>query len=960
MSRPFTFAALLAGFLSVTATATSAHAAADAAGAIAVASPAAAPALSDPIPLDPHIRLGKLANGLTYYIEKNAKPDKRVELRLVVNAGSVLEDDDQRGMAHLLEHMGFNGSTHFKKHELIAYLQSIGVRFGADLNAFTSHDATVYMLPIPTDKPGNLEQGMTVLQDWAQGMTLADQDIDGERQIVLQEKRLRSGFAMRNAEAILPRLTAGSRYRDRLPIGTEDSILHATNDAVRRFYADWYRPDLMAVVMVGDIDPEEAEKMVRRHFDGLKMPANPRPRPSHALPPLGAPDAVAFLDKEAPGNSVQLFYSTFARKPLETVGDYRELLVRRLFGQLMAMRFGRLTQVAEPPFVNGSAGEGPLPFGVNQYAFIAGAAVGKAGVHAAIDALVQENARARQFGFSPNALDVAKRSLLSGFEHAAKARETRTSASVTSEITRHFLARGAIPGADRENAYARALVPGITLDEVNAYAKSVIPATAPKLVLYSANPASLPAGQAAPTASELLARADAASRMPVAKLEDKAVPANLMSYKPEPGSIVAQSEDKALGVTTLTLSNGVRVLLKPTDFSKDAVQMLAVRPGGQYGYPDADKGTVRFASAVQGSMGVGSYSPGDLQRILAGKGVSFNASLGAYADQLTGSSRSDDIEAMLQLNYLAITSPRRDEGLFRSFVTRAAEAVRNRSAMPEMRFSEARLQTVYGNHPQLELPARPADYEALNLDRSLNLFRSRMSSVKGMTYFFVGDFNVAAIKPLLATYLATLPVGDVPMAYRDPGFRQVPGVVKREIQAGVEQKSIVSFDFGGDTVYSYPESWALGLLNEVLNIRIKDELRENQKLIYTGGSAVRYDKIPHGHYAVAITLPTSPQNVDKVDAAMWAEIERLQAHGPSAEDLNKVKQARLQTYQRALRENGYWMGYLRQTALEDKDPHEILQIGERINAVTADDIKAAAQRFLDRKNYVQMVLKPEA
>jgi zinc protease len=940
MTKHLTFPALIAGLL-------------------LAATVAAAPALSDKVPANPNVKTGKLDNGLSYYIERNAKPAQRVELRLVINAGSVLEDDDQRGMAHLLEHMAFNGSTHFKKHELIAYLQSIGVRFGADLNASTGFDATIYMLPIPTDKPGNLEQGMTVLEDWAHGLTLSDKDIDDERQIVLQEKRMHAGYGQRSTEAMLPKLTNGSRYKDRLPIGTEDSILNARPEALRRFYADWYRPDLMAVVMVGDVDPEQAEKMIKRHFAGLKMPANPRPRPTYTPAPLATPDALVFLDKEAPANNVLLYYSTFSRKPPETVGDFRDGLVRQLFSQLMKMRFGRLTQVAEPPFLGGGAGENVIPFGVNQFGFTAAAAVGKAGVNAAIDALVQENMRARQFGFPSNDFDAAKQNMLAGYEYNASSRATRDSAIVLGPYIRHFLAGGAIPGADQENAYAKALLPTITLDEVNAYAKSMIPATAPKLVLYFAHNNSVPAGQTVPTGSELLARAEAAAKLPVTKVEEKALPVNLMSYKPEPGTIINQTEDKTLGVTTLTLSNGVKVMLKPTDFSKDKVLMLAVRPGGQNAFPLSDKSTVRFASAVQNAMGVGSYTPADLQRMLAGKAVSFNAQLNLYADQLSGSSRSEDIEPMLQLNYLSVTSPRRDENLFRSFITRSAESVRNRSAMPEMRFTEARMKAVFGNHPQLDLPPQPEDFEKLNLDRTLNLLRSRLSSAKGMTYLFVGDFDIDKLKPLLATYIATLPVGDLPLTYRDAGIRQVQGVVRQEVKAGVEQKSQVTFDFGGDVQFVYAESWPLTLLTDVLNLRITDELREKQKLIYSGGASMRYEKIPRGSYAVAISLPTSPQNVEKVEAAVWAEIERLQADGPTVEDLNKVKQARLQSYRRALREDGYWMNYLRQGVLEDKDPHEILKVEQRINSVSAEEIKAAAKRFLDRQNHVEMVLKPE-
>jgi zinc protease len=950
MPRHLSFAALLAGLAL----------AGGATAAVTLDGAAPAPALTDPIPVNPHLKLGKLPNGLTYYIEQNARPAQRVELRLVVNAGSVLEDEDQRGMAHLLEHLAYNGSTHFKKHELVAYLQSIGVRFGADLNAETGFDHTLYKLPIPVDKPGNLELGFTVLEDWAHGLLLSDKDIDDERAIILEEKRLRSGYANRAQEVVLPLLFNGSRYKDRLPIGTEESILHAKPDAVRRFYTDWYRPDLMAVVVVGDVDPAEAEQMVKRHFGGIAMPAKPRPRPVYALPPLEKAEAGIFLDKEAPRNDVQLTYSLYQGKPEETVGDFRAQLVRNLFSLMMSMRFNRLTQAAEPPFVRGGAGDTPLPFGVNQRAYAASATVGKAGVGAAIDALVKESARARAFGFTEADLASAKRSLTSVYERAASARETSNSAAVLGEYVRNFLTGEIIPGAAQENAYAQALLPDIGLEDVNAYAKSAIPAAAPKQVLYTANTSTVVAGQAAPTGPELLARVEAAAKLPVARGDDKPQIKSLMSYQPEPGRIVEQSEDKSLGTTTLLLSNGVRVMLKPTDFTKDSVQMLAVRRGGQWSFPDADKKSLRFASAVHGAMGVGTFTPSALQSYLSPKGVSASAAMTGYTDQLVGHSRRSEIETMLQLIYLQVNQPRRDETLFRSYVTRSAESVRNRAFVPEVRFTDARLQTVFGGNPRVELMPTAADFEALDLDRSQSLFRSRMSSVKGMTFLFVGDFDVEKVKPLLARYVATLPVGDVGEGYRDPGIRQVPGVVRREFKAGTEQKSIVTFDFGGDVSYSQPESWALGLMVEVMKIRMVDELRERLKLVYASSASASYEKIPRGAYSVSFTLPTAPQNVDKVETALWAEIEKLQAQGPAAEDLDKVKQARLQSYRQSIRENGYWMNYLRMGVVEDKDVHDILKVEQAIDAVTADDVKAAARRFLDRKNYVEMVLKPEA
>lgn len=911
----------------------------------------AAPALTDPLPVTPHVRFGKLDNGLTYYIQKNAKPAQRVELRLVVNAGSVLEDDDQRGAAHLVEHLAFNGSTHFKKQELVSYLQSIGVRANVDLNARTAFDSTVYMLPIPTDKPDNLARGFLVLEDWAHGVTLTDQAIDDERKIVLEEKRLRSGYGSRMLEATLPKMSNGSRYKDRLPIGTEASIAGNHPDALRRFYRDWYRPDLMAVIVVGDIDPAQAEGLVRRHFGRLAMPASPRPRPQFPLPPFGEPDALVFVDKEAPGSRLELTYAVYPHAPAATVGDFRTELVRRLFSQMMGMRLARL------PIARGSAGEIASPFGANQRLYATSATVGPVGVHKTIDVLVGENQRVRQFGFTETELDLAKRSVAADYEHAYKARDTRDSALVLNDYQRHFLTGRPIPGIENEVEYARAFVPGVTRDEINAYAKAIIPADGPRLLLYTTSPAG---AEAVPTARELLASAASALKATRSKNVDNAVPAQLMAQKPASGSIVGQSEDKALGITRLVLSNGVKVVLKPTSFSVDSVQMSAVRPGGQMLFADADRHAVRFAGTLQGMMGAGAHGMSDLRRILAGKNISLGANINRFSDGLNGRSNSGDLEALLQLNYLTMTAPRRSEATFRAFVNANAERARSQAAVPEARFMDARVQTVYGGHPRAELQPRPEDYRSLDMDRSLDLFRSRMGSAKGMTFFFVGDFDIEAIKPLLATWVATLPVGDLPLQYRDPGIRQVPGVTRREFRAGLEQKGMVTYDFGGDVAYSRAEATAFLALTEVLNIRIKEALRDRHQLIYAGRASGRYGRIPRASYSLAIELPTSPQHVEKLEAALWAEIEDLQGKGPAPADLAKVKQGMLQAYRRSIRDNGFWMQGLQEAELEGGNPGDILTAEQRIEALTEAQVQAAARRFLDKGQYVEMVLRPEA
>ncbi|MCA1247747.1 pitrilysin family protein [Massilia sp. MS-15] len=918
---------------------------------VAVLGASASAAPADPLPLDPQLRFGKLDNGLSYYIRQNARPAQRVELRLVVNAGSILEDEDQLGAAHFVEHLGFNGSRHFKKQELVSYLQSIGIRSGADLNAFTSFDSTIYVLPVPTDKPGNLEQGFRVLEDWAHGMTLSDQAIEDERGIILEEKRLRSGYGRRMQEATLPKLANGSRYKDRLPIGTEASIAGNRPDALRRFYRDWYRPDLMAVIVVGDIDPEEAQRLVRRHFGHIAMPAAPRPRPQYPLPALGDPDVLVYADPEAPGSTLRLTWSSYQRAPAATVADFRTVLQRRLFSELMRMRLARL------PVLGGFVGESASPFGTNQHTYTATAGIGPAGVHKAIDALVGENQRVRQFGFSAAELEAARRSVMASYEHAYKARDSRSSAALLGAYVRHFLAGEPALDIEQEVAYARSAIPAITEEEMHAYARTVIPGDGPKLLVYTTSPNG---AQPVPTGTELLERVDSALKTPVSRHKEKELPAQLMAQQPAPGSIVEQREDKLLGVTRLLLSNGVKVVLKPTPFSRDSVQMAALRPGGQMLFADADKDALRFGGVLHRAMGAGPYSVLDLSRILAGKNLTLTAGMGPYTDHLNGSSNSGDLETLLQLNYLAMTSPRRDKAVFRSFVNSNATLAQTQAAVPEGRFADARELAVYGGHPRTQLRPRPEDYRKLDLDRSLELFRSRMLNAKGMSFYFVGDFEVEAIKPLLAAYVATLPVSELALSYRDPGIRQVPGVVRREVRAGVEQKSMVTYDFGGEMDYSRSEATAFTAMVDVLNLRIRDALRDRHQLIYTGGASGRYGRIPRPLYSIAIQLPTAPQHVEKIETVLWEEIAALQDKGPTPEELNKVRQGMLQVYRKSLKENGYWLVRLQNADLEGDDPGDILTVAERIEAVSAEGVRAAAQRFLTRERHVEMVLRPEA
>src|SRR6187549_697014 len=552
----------------------------------------------DKLPVDPSIKIGKLANGLTYYIRKNARPEKKVELRLVVNAGSILEDADQQGLAHFTEHMAFNGTKNFKKNELVDFLQTIGVEFGADLNAYTSFDETVYILPIPTDKPENVEKGFLVLEDWASTVAFENEEIDKERGVVLEEMRLGKGAQDRMNKVILPKLLAGSTYGDRMPIGKEDILKNFKYDVIKRFYRDWYRPNLMAVVVVGDIDVAEMEKMVKSHFEKLKNPAKPRPRNSIPIPPRKITEAIVVTDKEATNSVLQIYYSTKASKDQVTVGDYRQSIVKNIFQSMLGQRMQELTQSANPPFVFGGSNLGGFLRGHETFSSFA--LISKGGVEPAVNAIVQENERARKFGFTATELDRTKKNLLKGMERAYSERDKTESENYADEYIRNFLEKEPIPGIENEFAYYKQYVEGITLEEVNKFASTAIPTSENKLVAITAPEKT---DFELPTNEKLLAMVGAAAMTEIKAYEEKAVAASLIAEPPAPGRITILKENKEAGYVELTLNNGVKVILKTTDFKNDQVVMSAFRFGGQSLYDAKDRYNAEYAATVVGQMG---------------------------------------------------------------------------------------------------------------------------------------------------------------------------------------------------------------------------------------------------------------------------------------------------------------------------------------------------------------------
>ncbi|WP_333819125.1 M16 family metallopeptidase [Ohtaekwangia sp.] len=911
--------------------------------------------LSQKLPVDPNVKIGKLANGLTYYIRKNQRPEKKVELRLVVNAGSILEDDDQQGLAHFTEHMAFNGSRNFKKNDLVSFLQTIGVEFGADLNAYTSFDETVYILPIPTEKKENVEKGFQILEDWASTVAFEGSEIDKERGVVLEESRLGKGAQERMQKVYLPKLLEGSKYANRLPIGKDDILKTFKSDAIKRFYKDWYRPDLMAVVVVGDLDVTEAENYIKAHFTKLKNPTKQRPRTDIPVPGRKQSEAVVVTDKEATNHLIQIYYST-QKAPVETtVNDYRTSMVRSLFTRMLSQRLQELTQTANPPFIFGGSSQGGFVRGYEAYTSYA--VLGKGGVEPAIAAVAQENERARKFGFTPAELDRTKKTMMKTMERAYNERDKTESETLTQEYIDNFLEKEPIPGIETEYTYYQEYLNGISLDEVNQYAaKTIPPAGASKLVVLTGPEK---ADFKLPSSDELLALTENASKAEVKPYEEKAIASSLMEKTPTPGTIISEKENKELGLTELSLSNHVKVILKPTDFKNDQVIFAGTRFGGQYLYPAEDRDNAEFASTVVTQMGVDQFSPIDLRKVLAGKNASVAPRIGTISESISGQSSATDVETLLQLTNLYFTKPRKDDELFQSFVAKQQAMYQNMAADPQFTFQDSVFHILYRNHAWSPRVPKVETFSRINEQRALEIYKERFGDATGFTFVLVGAFDIAKIKPLIATYLGSLPATGKTYTFKDVGLRPVKGPMTKEVKKGTEQKSLIRLFWNGEAPYSDSEQLKLQALIEVLNIKLIESLREELSGVYGGGMFGNLNKFPYNNYSIGASFPCGPENVDKLVKAAWAEIDKIKANGPTEADLNKVKETWKQQYEVNIKDNNFWARQIIQSIEYGSDATNVLSYEKRISALTVKDIKDTANKYLDAKNYVQVVLNPE-
>ena len=862
--------------------------------------------LNDKLPVDPNVKIGKLSNGLTYYIRQNKKPEQKVELRLVVNAGSILEDDSQQGIAHLSEHMAFNGTTHFQKNDIISFLQSIGVKFGNDLNAYTSFDETVYILPIPTDKPGNIEKGFQILEDWAHNVTYKNEDIDGERPVVLEESRLGKGARDRMFRKIYPQLFAGSLYANRLPIGLDSIIKNEGYETIRKFYKDWYRPDLMAVIVVGDIEPGKAEELVKKYFSGLANPQNERPRIYAPVPAYQKSESKVVTDKEATSYSLIVNYSSEKTHPSLTLGDYKEDLTKEIFTTLLNQRLRELTQKENPPFIFAFANFGSYARGYESFSGTIG--TGDKDATTGLKAFEEELERVKKYGFTKPELDRAKSDMLTEMERMYNEKNKTESENYTSEYVRNFLTQEPTPGIEKENSYYKELLPQISIEDVNNIGKKLQQNSNQFIALTGPEPA---AGKELPSSDDLLAVVASVEKMDIKPYEEKVISSSLMTTVPKPGKIISTKKNAVLGTTEFTLNNGVTVTIKPTDFKNDEILMSAVRPGGKNNYGVKDKYNAEYAASVINSMGVGNFSPVDLQKALTGKTATVTPVISDISEGMNGNSSVKDIESMMQLLYLYFTSPRFDTSLFKSYIQKNKAQLAFLSANPQVTFIDTLFKTIYHNDPlaPVVIP-KPEYFDQVNLDRVMQIYKERFGDVNGMHFTFVGSFKENDLQPLIEKYIASLPSTSKKFSYVDNKVRPVKGKVNINVNKGKEQKSLILAVYSGEMPYSDALDLKADAISEILNIRIIEELREKIQGIYGGGTQAQFEKLPYSHYSFILQLPCGPEKVDTLLYAANKEIQDLIKNGPSKENLEKVKQQWREKYKVDIKENSTWLSQL--------------------------------------------------
>jgi len=903
------------------------------------------------LPLDPQITIGKLENGLTYCIRENSEPKNRAAFRLVIKAGSILEKDGTEGLAHFLEHMAFNGTKNFEKQELVEFIEGIGMQFGADLNAYTSFDETVYMLEIPMDDEEILTKTFQILEDWAHHISFDPEEIEKERGVVLEEWRLRLGAGDRIQDLQLPVLFNGSQYADRLPIGFPEVIKTVDREAFVDFYNNYYRPNLMALIAVGDFETATMESLIRKQFSHLKNPEDARPRTEFEIPGHAETLSSIATDPELSSTSVSIYYKR-EKDTMKTIGDYRRVIAESLYSTMLNGRLRERGEQKNPPYLRGSIRKsgfiGPLDI-VSQ-----SASVEEGKFAEGLKTVLLEHKRAMADGFTESELSQAKSNLLRSYQQSYREKDQRRSTSHAGELTSHFLEDEPIPGIEYELNLVEKILPTLTLDVVNHIADDWITETN-RVILYSAPEKE---GVPVPTEAAILAVIKEAEATSFESYKEADLSSPLLKTEPQAGQIVKEIFHEDVDVTEWILSNGIRMVLKKTDFKNDEVLFSATSPGGHSLVEDADYVPAESASQTIASSGLGEYNALDLRKKLAGKRAQARPSIGELSENLGGSASPEDLETLFQLIYLRFMEPRTDEDSFGAMLTQLRTFLANRLNDPGQVYADAVEKKLYNNHPRHQ-PLTQKYIDALDLQKSLEIYKDRFADASDFTFIFVGTFDFDVLRPLAEKYLASLPNLDRKETWRDVMDTPIRGQNEVVVHKGLEPKSSVQLRFYGDAEWSYHENYVLSSMISLIEIPLREALREDKGGVYGVGVSGGLSRDPKGTFSTSIRFGCDPDNVDELIDAAREVVRKMQTDGPDPDDLHAIKEQQIRGQENDIKENRFWLSALSTYTRYDIEFNAINKRIARTEALTATMIQNAAIKYFDDTNYFVSKLLPE-
>ena len=909
-----------------------------------------------PIPTDPNVRIGKLDNGLTYYIRHNELPEKRADFYIAQKVGSILEEDNQRGLAHFLEHMCFNGTKNFPDKTLIQYLESIGVKFGENLNAYTSIDETVYNISnVPVIRDGVVDSCLLILHDWADDLTLDPKEIDSERGVIHEEWRTSTNAMMRMYEKALPTLYPGSKYAYRLPIGIMEVVDNFPYQALRDYYEKWYRPDQQGIVVVGDIDVDKIEAKIKKIFSPIKMPETPAEREYFQVPDNKETIVAIETDKEQANPVAYLCYKHEAI-PNEQKGNMDYLVVnymKSMIENMLNARLNELTQTANPPFIFAQVSDQEFLISKTKDAFTGIVASKEDGIDSAITAIVREIERAHKFGFTASEYARAKADYLRMLESAYNERNKVKNGAYVDEYVRHFIDNEPIPGIENEYAIMNQIVPNLSVEMVN----SLIPAlvTDSNLVVNVFFPEK--EGLKVPSKKEVLAAINKVKAETLTAYEDKVSDEPLIPEKPQGGKITKQ-ENGPFGSTILTLSNGVRVILKQTDFKADEIRMRAFSPGGSSLFPNDEIININVMNDVASIGGLGNFSNVDLEKVLAGKKASVSASVSGNTEGLSGSCSPKDFETLMQLVYLSFTAPRMDNDAFTSFKNRLQASLANQEANPMTALQDTLQKALYMGHPRtIRMKADMVD--KIDYARIMEMYKDRFKDASDFTFILVGNVDVEAVKPLIESYLGSLPSINRKETFKDNHIEMRKGIYKNEFIRQQETPKVNNFiSYSGTCAYTLRNDILMSMTDQLLNLIYTEKVREDEGGtygVYPMGQLVKY---PTERAVLQIFFNTAPDKQDKLMKIIYAEAEAFAKNGPDEASLNKVKEYMLKKHNENLKENGYWLNSIDEYLYTGINP--IKDYEQIVNEITVKDVQKFANELLKQKNQITVsMISPE-